>query len=91
MARDSKVPAQIGRSRHIPASVKRIVWQRDHGRCTFVSPSGVRCNEHGRLEFDHIHPHGDGGDATAANVRLLCRAHNQYEAERFFGVWQASG
>ncbi len=55
-----------------------------------MSPDGARCNEHGRLEFDHIQPHGDGGNATAANVRLLCRAHNQYEAEQFFGVWQAS-
>ena len=55
-----------------------------------MSLGGARCNERSRLEFDHIHPHSDGGDATAANVRLLCRAHNQYEAEQFFGVWQAS-
>jgi 5-methylcytosine-specific restriction endonuclease McrA len=81
---------QNARSRHIPAEVKRIVWQRDHGRCTFVSPDGARCNERGGLEFDHIQPYGDGGDASAGNIRLLCRAHNQYEAGQFFGVWQAS-
>ena len=27
-----------------------------------------------------------GGASSAGNVRLLCRAHNQYEAERTFGV-----
>jgi membrane protein involved in colicin uptake len=27
-----------------------------------------------------------GGEATVSNIRLLCRAHNQYEAERTFGA-----
>jgi len=26
-----------------------------------------------------------GGKATAANVALRCRAHNAYEAERYYG------
>jgi hypothetical protein len=86
----SKSPVQNVRSRYIPADIKRLVWQRDHGRCTFMSPDGARCNERGRLEFDHIHPYGDGGETTAANIRLLCRAHNQYEATQFFGVWEGS-
>jgi len=30
-------------------------------------------------------PDARGGEATAANLRLRCRAHNQYEAERAFG------
>ena len=30
-------------SRHIPASVKRVVWERDGGRCTFGSDDGLRC------------------------------------------------
>ena len=83
--------ATPGRSRHIPAEVKRAVWQRDQGRCAFVSPNGGRCTEHGQLEFDHVRPHGDGGSATVDNVRLLCRRHNQYEAQQFFGLWHAEG
>jgi 5-methylcytosine-specific restriction endonuclease McrA len=75
-------------SRHIPAAVRREVWQRDGGRCTFVGASGIRCSERGWIEFDHRWPHGDGGEAIADNVRLLCRSHNQYEARNFFGVWQ---
>jgi hypothetical protein len=38
------------------------------------------------LEFDHILPVARGGESTADNLRLRCRAHNQYEAERTFGA-----
>ena len=38
------------------------------------------------LEFDHIEAFARGGEATTANIRLRCRAHNQYEAERTFGA-----
>ena len=49
--------------RGIPAPVRRFVWERDHGQCTFES----------------------GGDRSAENVRLLCRAHNLYMAEMDYG------
>jgi 5-methylcytosine-specific restriction endonuclease McrA len=72
-------------SRHIPADVKRAVSERDDRRCTFVSEAGKRCDERGFLEYDHIEPIARGGKSTVDNVRLLCRAHNQHEAERAFG------
>ena len=72
--------------RHIPAAVKRAVWERDHGRCTFVSERGERCPAHSRLEFDHADPVARGGRATVENLRLRCRAHNQFAAERVFGA-----
>src|SRR5437867_6762334 len=31
------------RGRHIPAYVRRAVWERDRGQCTFVSDTGRRC------------------------------------------------
>jgi hypothetical protein len=68
--------------RHIPAAVKRAVSERDQKRCTFVSESGKRCDERGFLEYDHAEPIARGGKSTVENVRLRCRAHNQYEAER---------
>ena len=49
---------------------------------TFVSADGRRCEATGKLEFDHVQPHGKGGLATVENTRLLCRAHNQYVAEQ---------
>jgi hypothetical protein len=73
-------------ARHIPAQVKREVWRRDGGRCTFVGPNRHRCGERRVLEFDHVRPVALGGEATIDDLRLRCRVHNQYEAERVFGT-----
>jgi len=72
------------RSRHIPAAVRREVWRRDDGRCAFVGASG-RCRETGFLEYHHVVPYADDGPPTAGNIELRCRAHNAYEAQRWFG------
>ncbi|MGH2395964.1 MAG: HNH endonuclease [bacterium] len=72
-------------SRHIPAEVKRAVWLRDGGRCTFVSRNGRRCTDQGFLEFHHVTPYAVGGPPTVDNIQLRCRAHNGYEAELDFG------
>ena len=71
-------------SRHIPASVKRAVWARDGRRCAFEGKEG-RCSERGFLEFHHVVPYADGGTASEENIQLRCRAHNQYEADQWFG------
>jgi hypothetical protein len=73
-----------GRSRHIPASVRRAVWRRDEGRCAYIGREG-RCTERGFLEYHHVQPYAAGGVATTANIELRCRAHNAYEASLFFG------
>jgi 5-methylcytosine-specific restriction endonuclease McrA len=73
------------RARHIPAPVRRAVWERDAGQCTFVGETGYRCGARRFLEFDHVDPVARGGKATEERMRLRCRAHNQYEAERTFG------
>src|SRR5207237_5108798 len=41
--------------------------------------------ERGFLELHHVEPHAVGGEATADNIQLRCRAHNAYEAELFYG------
>jgi len=71
--------------RTIPTHVKREVWTRDQGQCTFVGTNGKRCPARNRLEFDHNVPVARGGQATVEGIRLLCRAHNQFEAEGVFG------
>jgi hypothetical protein len=71
-------------SRHVPASVKRSVYLRDGGRCAFVGAQGHRCNERRWTEFHHVKPYEAGGAATVENIQLRCRAHNQYEARRYF-------
>jgi hypothetical protein len=68
------------RSRRVPASVRRVVWERDQGRCAFLGTAG-RCTETGMLEFHHRVPFAERGEATAGNIELRCRNHNQHEAE----------
>jgi hypothetical protein len=50
------------RKRHVPAHVRRAVWERDEGQCTFVSASGTRCKERRFLEFDRVDPVARGGE-----------------------------
>src|SRR5688572_645771 len=66
--------------RYVPADVKREVYLRDGGRCTYVGCNGRRCNARFLLEFDHIIPVGRGGKSTVVNLRLRCHAHNQLTA-----------
>ena len=73
------------RKRDVPAEVKRAVWKRDQGRCTFISETGHRCPARQLVEYDHADPVALGGKATVESIRLRCRAHNQYAAERVFG------
>jgi 5-methylcytosine-specific restriction endonuclease McrA len=86
LQRASRRRRTTARNRYVPAHVRRAVWERDQGRCTFVSASGKRCAARRLLEFDHIEPVARGGRATVEGIRLRCRAHNQYEAERVFGT-----
>ncbi len=72
--------------RYIPRAVRRAVWARDAGRCRFVSATGRRCESRSGLEIDHVRPVSLGGTNEAGNLRLLCRAHNQLEAERRLGA-----
>ena len=72
-------------SRHIAHEVRREVLRRDGTRCSFVSEDGKRCEERGALELHHEEPFARGGLATTTNIRVLCRAHNRWLAERDYG------
>src|SRR5207237_6171638 len=82
-ARPEDVPESS--SRHIPDAIKREVFERDGGRCTFADGEGRKCSETGGLEFDHV----DGFARTrlhrADRIRLLCRAHSHPAAQKLYG------
>lgn len=78
------VPARK-RSRHIPAALRREVYERDAGRCSYVDARGERCCETRYLELHHLEPFGMGGAHEASNVELRCTAHNRLAAEQDFG------
>jgi len=72
-------------SRHIPPAVRDRVYARDKGRCSFIGADGTRCGSTWDLEMDHVIPFARGGDNSPGNLRLLCRKHNSYQAERAYG------
>ncbi|HET9551857.1 MAG TPA: HNH endonuclease signature motif containing protein [Anaeromyxobacteraceae bacterium] len=69
----------------ISAEVRRQVWKRDEGQCTWVSPDGRRCGSRWRLQLDHIEAAALGGPSTVDNLRLTCARHNRLHAEQTFG------
>jgi 5-methylcytosine-specific restriction endonuclease McrA len=72
-------------SRHIPAPVRRMVHQRDGGRCTYKARHGRRCTKRHDLEFHHKKPYGKGGEHSPENLALVCKPHNALLAEQDYG------
>ena len=65
--------------RAISAGVRRQVWQRDGGRCSYADPqTGRRCNSTHLIEIDHIVPHALGGAADPGNLKLLLWRHHRH-------------
>lgn len=73
-------------SRHVPDAIKREVYQRDDGQCTYVGKSNKRCGETRHLEFDHIEGFARTHSHSVEKIRLLCRAHNSLAAEQMYGA-----
>jgi hypothetical protein len=66
-------------SRYIATKVRKFIWSRDQGRCQYQSTiSGKKCESRHQLQIDHIHRFADGGGHKPENLRLLCRAHNNW-------------
>jgi 5-methylcytosine-specific restriction endonuclease McrA len=72
-------------SDHIPAEVRRAVWERDRGCCQWKLANGELCGSGYRLQYDHIQPRAKGGKTTIANVRVLCQRHNLLAARLAYG------
>ncbi len=69
-----------------PAAVRRAVWERDSGRCTWPLDGGGCCGSTHRLELDHIIPWAEWGPSTVENLRVVCGRHNAVAARRHFGA-----
>jgi 5-methylcytosine-specific restriction endonuclease McrA len=72
-------------TRYIPRPIKRYIWSRDQGRCTYKSPiNGKRCESQYLVQYDHVKPFALGGESVEGNLRLLCAQHNQLRAKETF-------
>jgi hypothetical protein len=78
-------------SRRNPDPIRRAVWMRDGGQCTFRDRRGRRCPAQERLQFHHLVPFARGGDHAERNVTLRCSAHNLYQAVLDFGADAMAG
>ena len=78
-------PAEKKRSRYISPCDKEAVLEQASYQCEYRSPEGVRCSCRTGLEIDHVKPWGKLGSNDPANLRVLCKAHNLYLAEREYG------
>ena len=89
---EPQVSTYLKISRYIPTEVRRKIWTRDRGQCTYTHPeSGRACCAKDFIEFDHIKPFALGGESTEENLRLRCRTHNRLAAEIIFGKDKVQG
>jgi hypothetical protein len=79
------VPSASPPASYISHEARRAVLERDGLGCCWVDATGRRCGSSAWLELDHHHPSGKGGGSEPENLRLLCRAHNRFAAERAYG------
>jgi len=84
-ARPAGAPPPPPDSAHIPAELRRAVWERDHGCCQWKLANGDVCGSRYRLQYDHIQPRAQGGETTIGNLRLLCQRHNLLAARQVYG------
>jgi hypothetical protein len=62
-------------TRFVPVSLKRAVFRRDQGKCSYPG-----CSETRFLQYDHVQPYALGGKTEMENLRLLCSGHNRMAA-----------
>jgi hypothetical protein len=67
---------------HVPADVRREVYDRDDGCCTFVGDDGHVCGSRYAVQLHHRIAWAHGGSNTADNLTLHCGSHNRLVATR---------
>jgi len=76
---------KVGKNGKISQSVRRVVQERDDGRCQWPSEDGGICGSTYRVQFHHKQDRGGGGAVTPENVIQLCEKHNLLAAEMSWG------
>lgn len=80
-------PQDAGRRvRLVTAALRRLLEERDHGRCRFPS-----CHRRRRLHAHHVQPWSQGGRTDLDNLVLLCPFHHQLVHEHGYTVEARTG
>jgi hypothetical protein len=99
LAKDAKKKALVARpgpttpanqptgsdSRYIPAEIRRVVWDRDQGKCQWPLHCGGICGSTLRPELDHIRGWKPGEPVKIEDLRVLCDFHNDLAAREVYG------
>ena len=65
-----------GHRRHsIPTDLRKIIWNRDEGKC-------VKCGSENNIHYDHIIPISKGGSTIKENLELLCQNCNLSKSDK---------
>jgi hypothetical protein len=67
-----EVRCDVSATRDVPRGTRRLVWRRDHQRCSVPGCRGFRW-----LHLHHIVPRSQDGTHDAWNLTLLCSAHHR--------------
>lgn len=62
---EGQAPRVRGRREPIPREVRRVVFERDGGKC-------AQCGSNFDLQYDYVIPVALGGATTVGNLQLLC-------------------
>jgi len=77
--------ASAAASRYIPKHIRKEVWHRDQGKCTYTNPlTNKTCGSTYLIQFEHIMPFAKGGAHTLQNLTLHCANHNQLNMRELF-------
>jgi 5-methylcytosine-specific restriction endonuclease McrA len=64
-------------SRYLSPAIRRQVYLRDKGRCSFRDPvSGRVCGSSFQTQIEHVVPISLGGTSELGLLKILCRSHN---------------
>ena len=63
--------------RYLSRSLRREIFQRDQGKCSFKGINGKICGSQSFLEIHHIKPWSLGGTHDPQNLQSLCSAHHR--------------
>lgn len=82
----NKKPKSTARN-YMPVQIRRELFDKANRICEYVDPLTHRkCSSKYQLQIDHLVPVSKGGSNQAANLRILCRAHNIHMAK----VWDVT-
>nr|WP_295900546.1 HNH endonuclease signature motif containing protein [uncultured Bdellovibrio sp.] len=80
VARDQEFK-KSNRRKYISIQIKRELLKKARYCCEYInSKTGTKCSSKYQLQIDHIRPWALGGGDDIANLRVLCRTHNNLAA-----------